>query len=38
MELWQGLILGLIVVAVMIFADRRRNKAYSDYLKRKRGK
>lgn len=36
MELTPGLILGLIVVAVMYLADRRRNKSYKDYLKRKR--
>ena len=38
MELWQGLMLGLIAVAVIIFVDMRRTKSYSDYLKRKRGK
>lgn len=36
MELTLGLILGLIVVAVMYLADRRRNKSHKDYLKRKR--
>ena len=36
MTLLQGLLLGLIVVALIYLADRRRNRYYKDYLKRKR--
>lgn len=38
MEIWQAAIFGLIVIAVMFFADSRRNKSHKDYLNRKRGK
>lgn len=37
MEIWHGIIFGIIVIAVVFFADSRRNKSYKDYLNRKRG-
>ena len=37
MEIWQGVLFVGIGILFVIFSDRRRDKAYKNYLKRKRG-